>query len=288
MTSQATDRTAALILMAICFGLTIVGAGCGSSMSASSGAASSTTSASPGKPKPGPKLRAQQVQQISQTFNGKLRTANIAFSTPTRLRVGNSGLVDLQLSMRVPVDVLRSRLGNVGAKVGAQVLASNTMEASLTGVAFTIQDITAATQAVGPGITEWQWEIMPTRAGLLSLHLALTAFLSLNGTRTDYGVRTFDRTLQVQSVPVAWSTRLTHFLSNNWVWIAGVIAFLAAAVKWFLERQDERRRPGRSQGQHSGDVTPDSDADHPHSGQVRRRPPAGRRKRRSGGRRQTK
>ncbi|MDQ6744820.1 MAG: hypothetical protein M3Z27_02190 [Actinomycetota bacterium] len=157
--------------------------------------------------------------------------------------------------MQIPVAKLRSRLGVAGA-VGARILASNMMEATLTGVAFKVQKITVSTQAVGPGVTEWKWEIEPIKAGRLPLHLAMTAFVELDGSQTTYNVRTFDRTLQVQSVPVAWYTKLTRFLSSNWAWIAGLIGLLAGAARWYSRRQQPE------QPESNRDVDPRGDGRH--------------------------
>jgi hypothetical protein len=238
------DRAAVLILTSLCLGVATFGTGCGSSSSStSSGSASSSGSSSSrqGHPSPAPPpLPGQQVSQIDRAFKTQLRKANIAFSTPTKLRVGDSGLVHLRLSFHVPVGVLRSQLGSGGTRTQARILASNTMEATLTGLAFKIQDISAATQLVGPNVTDWDWEIEPVKAGRLQLHLAMTAFIDVNGQQNDYGVRTFDRTLQVQSVPVAWYTTVSHFLTNNWIWLAGIIGFLGGAIKWLIRGRRQR------------------------------------------------
>jgi hypothetical protein len=262
MIARATHRAAAVLIVLLCIGLPIVGIGCGSSASSSSATSSSAAAGSAsGKPSRGRALSKKQVEQITQTFKGQLKTANLAFATPTKLRVGDTGLVDLQLSMQLPIATLRERLGVAGAQVGARILASNTMEAALTGLGFKIQDITVARQAVGPGLTEWKWEIEPTMAGRLTLHIAMTAFIELNGGQTDYGVRTFDRTLQVQSVPVAWPTRVTHFLSSNWVWIAGLVSLITGAIGWLLRsRKDDPREPERDEGGRDGADLRDSQA----------------------------
>jgi hypothetical protein len=240
----AIDRAAMLVLLALCLGFTMAGAGCGASTAptAASGGSASTLPRTGGAT--ASEIGKQQVNQIDDAFKSQLRRANIVFSTPTKLRVGDSGLVHVRLSMHVPVDVLRAQLGDAGAQVGARILASNTMEATLTGLAFKIQDSSAATQLVGPDVTDWDWEIQPVRAGRLQLHLTMTAFLDVNGRQDDYGVRTFDRTLQVQSLPVLWYARLTHFLANNWVWIAGVIGFLGGAIRWLTRGRTQQIAPG--------------------------------------------
>ncbi len=241
------DRAAVLMLVSLCLGVATFGAGCGSSASSSVSSGASSSAQGRAAPLP-PRLSEPQVSQIDRAFKSQLRKANLAFSTPTKLRVGDSGLVHLRLSMHVPVGVLRSQLGSGGARTGARILASNTMEATLTGLAFKIQDISAGTQLVGPGVTDWDWEIEPVKAGRLQLHLTMTAFLDVNGQQNDYGVRTFDRTLQVQSVPVVWYTTLPHFLTDNWIWVAGIIGFLGGAIRWLIasrQRFASRARPER-------------------------------------------
>ena len=262
MIANATHRAATGLIL-LCIGLATVETGCGSSSTSSTSSAASAGSAasgpSSGIPNRKPTLSKKQVDQIAQTFNGQLKTANIAFATPTKLRVGATGVVDLQLSMQLPITSLQARLGPAGAQVGAQILASNTMEAALTGIGFKIQDITVARQAVGSAVTEWKWEIEPTMPGRLTLHIALTAFVVVNHAQADYGVRTFDRTLQVQSVPVAWTTRAAHFLSSNWVWIAGLISLVTGAIGWFLRsRKDEQRESDLEQDGLGGAAQPDS------------------------------
>jgi hypothetical protein len=267
MTAHGTHRAAAGLIV-LCIGSATVATGCGSSgasptssTSSAASAGSAASGSSSGIPNRKPTLTKGQAEQIAQTFNGQLKTANIAFATPTKLRVGDTGIVDLQLSMQLPIASLRGRLGPAGAQVGAQILASNTMEAALTGIGFKIQEITVARQAVGSAVTEWKWEIEPAMAGRLTLHIALTAFVEVNRAPTDYGVRTFDRTLQVQSVPVGWPTRVTHFLSSNWVWIAGLISLITGTIGWFLRsRNDHRRESDREQDGLGGSDQRDSRA----------------------------
>jgi hypothetical protein len=153
--------------------------------------------------------------------------------------------------MQTPIATLKSQLPNSGAKEGARIGASNAMDATLTGVGFKVEAADAGVQAVGPGVTEWKWDIEPTQAGRLPLHLVLTAFVKVNGSSYHYGVRTFDRTLQVQSVPVAWYTQLTRFLSSNWGWIAGVVGAFGAFGAFMRRRHRAQTEPDRDQPPHA-------------------------------------
>jgi hypothetical protein len=77
------------------------------------------------------------------------------------------------------------------------------MEATLTGTAFKIEDITPTHRPS----TAWKWEIEPTKAGKRLLHLTVTALVAVNGTDRRQAVRTFERILEVESVPVHGAIR---------------------------------------------------------------------------------
>lgn len=223
-------------------------------------ATSTTTTSGPAEP---------EAQQIRRAFKDQLGKANIAFVTPTKLRVGSTGIVDLRLSFTLSQSALVSQLGGgSGARVTAQISASNTMTAMLTGTEVTIRDITAATQAVGPRSTDWEWEIAPTETGRLQLYLTLDAAISIGGRPANYSVMTFDRTLIVQGVPVPWYSKVRQFLANNWAWMAGIIGLLlgaVGAVKRARQRglaegaaKSGRRSNGRPHAPHSDARTPEA------------------------------
>jgi len=187
------------------------------------------------------------AQGLVDTYGHQLRSANAALGAPKKLDVGQAGTVDIKVSRTIPISVLQSKLGKAGTKVGVHVRVSDQMTARLVGAAFTITPISPLTQAVGTsGLTDWQWQVTPKEPGAQQLHASLTASV-LTGRRltpTPYQVQTFSRTLQIQAVSVPITTRITNFLSANWVWIAGIAGAIGVAFgrlsSW------KRRRANRS------------------------------------------
>lgn len=177
-------------------------------------------------------------------FAHQLRSANLAFNTPTKLVVGHTAVVDLRLSTQVPTSRLIPEVSGPGSRVGAHTCASAVMEATLTGEAFKIQDITATRQPVSAFVTDWRWQIDPTQPGIQQLNLALNAFITDNRTQTEYAIRTFERTLDIQAVAVPSYTKITNFLAANWAWIAGLLGLLTAAIqawrRWRRPHRDAR------------------------------------------------
>ena len=173
--------------------------------------------------------------EIDRVLAG-LPLANVAFNAPVTLRVHETAVIQLLLSGEQPIEQLQDQLTELGDKEGEQIKVSDRMEAQLSGLGFTIAAITPAVQPVsGQGVTEWRWEIEPTRVGTRRLHLTLSALIDLKGRESTYAIRTFERSLAVR---VTWSERLSGFLSDNWQWLW--TALLIPLVGWALSK---RRRP---------------------------------------------
>lgn len=174
---------------------------------------------------------------IDRILDG-LPRANVAFNAPATLQLEEPAVVQLLLSGRRSIRVLKRRLTELGVKAGATIKASDSMEAHLSGSGFKIEAITPAVQlASGSGVTEWKWEVEPTKTGTRRLHLSLSALVDLKGKESAYTVRTFERTLEID-VPLR--ERLTGFVEANWQWLW--TALLIPAGGWFLR---QRRRPAR-------------------------------------------
>ena len=176
--------------------------------------------------------------EIDRVLAG-LSLANVAFNAPVTLRVHETAVIQLLLSGEQPIEQLQDQLTELGEKEGEQIKVSDRMEAQLSGLGFTIAAITPAVQPVsGQGVTEWKWEIEPTKVGTRRLHLTLSALIDLKGRESTYSIRTFERSLDVR---VTWSERLSGFFSDNWQWLW--TALLIPLAGWALSK---RRRPASS------------------------------------------
>ena len=148
--------------------------------------------------------------------------ANIAFNAPRALHLGEATDIQLLLSPTETRAKLQSRLTAIGDRVGARLRVTNTMEARLTGRGFEIEAITPELQAVAKtGVTEWRWEIEPTRTGTRRLHLTLSAIIDVDGASVPRTIRVFDQTLTIR---VTWFDQLSGFVGDNWQWLWTTIA----------------------------------------------------------------
>jgi hypothetical protein len=172
----------------------------------------------------------------------KLPFAHIAFSIPDRLKLGQTEVIHLALSLEEPVARLRQRVAKAGEVEGARVRVSDVMEAQLVGFGFAIHALSNARQAVSEvQTTDWAWEIKATEGGTHRLTLTLSALIKLKGERLPRTVRTFYRSFTVH---VSLLHRTTQFVGDHVEWLGGgLIALVAAMLGWARTRSDKQRRP---------------------------------------------
>ena len=187
-----------------------------------------------GSPPPPPSGLRSTLGLIDREL-AKLELANIAFNAPRTLRLAETADIQLLLS---PVETraqLQDRLTAVGDRVGARIRVTNTMEARLTGSGFEIEAITPETQAVARNsVTEWRWEIEPTRTGTRRLHLTLSAIIDVDGASVPRTIRVFDQTLTIH---VTWFDRLSGFVGDNWQWLWTAIVVPLALWLWATRKR---------------------------------------------------
>ena len=88
-------------------------------------------------------------------------------------------------------------------------------------------------QAVSQTVmTEWKWEIEPTKVGPQRLHLTLSALLTVNGERTPRVIRSFEHAIEVH---VTWRQNLAGFIGQNWQWLW--TAILIPVVGWVVQKR---------------------------------------------------
>ena len=156
--------------------------------------------------------------------------ANIAFNSPQKINLNETAQIELLLSLQKSIDELSGEIAAAGAREGASVKVSNRMEARLSGRSFQITAITSEEQAVGSiGTVEWKWEIKPTAPGLQSLHLTVTALLTVDGTNTRRDVRTFDKRIEVE---VTAGQRASEFFGKNWQWLWAALLLPIGGWLW--------------------------------------------------------
>jgi hypothetical protein len=188
----------------------------------------------------------ERVDELSRApavyVRERLHRANAAFNAPKTVRLNETKVIELVLSDDESVRALKRRLEAEGPQVGARLRASAVMEATLTGAAFKIEGITPTQQTVTDGVTRWKWEFEPTKTGTRRLHLTVTALVAINGKDRRQAVRTFERTLEVESVAVGMPAKVSGFFADNWQWI--VTTLLIPCVAWVIRRRQRARPAG--------------------------------------------
>lgn len=159
-----------------------------------------------------------------------LKFGSIAFNVPANVNIEDSFQIQLILSLAADSEKLKLSIIEEGEKEGATVKVSNRMEARLTGAKFQIATITPEIQAVSEiSETVWRWEIFPKEEGKHKLHLAMLAFVEIDGNNTPRTVTTFHKIIIVD---VTTKQKLWYFFKNNWQWLWIAILVPIATGLW--------------------------------------------------------
>jgi hypothetical protein len=178
----------------------------------------------------------------------KLELGNVAFNSPTTLRLGEVRVIQVLLSKQKSMEDLKGMIAAEGEKKGARIRLSNQMQAKLSGSNFKITPIGSETQAIsGTEVTEWNWEVIPTEAGDQRLHLTLSVVLSVEGERTPRTLQSIERTIDVS---VTWSQWLSASVATNWQWLWTTL--LIPMWAWFVGRGKREKEPVRKTGRSKG------------------------------------
>ena len=179
----------------------------------------------------------------------RLRQASIAYDVPQEMDIDDTRVLRLLISLAATVDDLKKALndGQPGGVDGATVKVSPVMEAHLSGPGFKIAADTNEEQPVGAqATTEWRWQIAPQQSGEQLLALVLNARVSIDGSNTEYMIRSWDKTIKVRVT--AWS-RVLGFVSEHVEWLWGLIVvpvggFVLTKLRSASRRQAKAARPG--------------------------------------------
>ena len=171
-----------------------------------------------------------------------LKQANIAFNTPTAMKKNETYLISLKLSSTKSVDDLLAAIEG-DEKESAEVNYGNRMLASLVARkrgAFDIVSITSDEQAISSLVDEttWTWSVTPLDSGKKHLHLTLVALLDINGEKTPFQIKSFEKTIEVE---VSALNALLDFIKASWEWIMGSLIFPLIVWLWKIRSTKNER-----------------------------------------------
>lgn len=193
-------------------------------------------------------VKKEEIRDTAQELAKKtLTTNNIAYNTPETIQLGDTAVVQLELSPSFSVDELKAMITEPGKKEGESIFMpfSRRVEAHLTGSAFKIVPLgTEIARAVEPGaICEWSWEVTPTQSGTHLLSLTIDAVVVIEGKDAAREKRVFGKPIRVN---VTLVQMVAGFISNNWQWLWAV--GLVPLGGWMFERV-RRKRHGQNEEQ---------------------------------------
>lgn len=175
----------------------------------------------------------QEVPPDIDTLLARMAWGNIAFNAPETLNLKQTSVIQLLLSATAAIEELQQQLTAPGAQDGAHIQIADRMEAHLAGAEFDITAITPETQAVTrTQNTEWKWEIKPRNSGTHTLHLTLSALVTVNGETTPRTIKNFDRDIVIQ---VTSAQRAVAFVYANWQWLWATL--LVPLATWWWNRR---------------------------------------------------
>lgn len=201
-------------------------------------ATTNTTKAPPFKPphaRPGGSANPVAGGQDIAELRRQLHKGSIAFNAPETLHRGESAEIALLVGLGNQSAALKAALqGPSSQKQSAAVQIADQMQAKLTGIGFDIQPESAETQTVGVlNMTQWRWQVSPTRTGKLRLHLTLNALLKNDGETQAVTIRTFDRTIPIN---VTFNEQLSSFFGDNWQWLFTTLLLPIGVSLWRVLR----------------------------------------------------
>jgi hypothetical protein len=158
---------------------------------------------------------------------------NIVFSAPDTMPLDRPQTFELVLSPTLSFNDLGEQLGKASRSDRAAVHISPQMEATLKGEDFLIEALDPPVQTVASSPpTSWKWQVTPTKEGIQTLQLDLSAHIDVAGHDTPLVVKTFSRDIQVT---VTMGSRFWHFVRTNWQWLWAALGVPTAA--YFLRRK---------------------------------------------------
>jgi hypothetical protein len=164
--------------------------------------------------------------------------AYIAFNKPKKMELGKEYEIFLKLSLKKTIAELKAAIRSQDEKQGDKIDVAERMEATLQGVAFTINPTTKSQIGIiSNQVNSWQWQVTPNKKGQHSLYLNIAPIMKLDGTDTTTTLR--DSYQYIIDVDVTYFQQLKDFILDNNDLAAGIkatVVFVISAVVWLLNK----------------------------------------------------
>ncbi|MGD9562162.1 MAG: hypothetical protein AB7F88_08070 [Pyrinomonadaceae bacterium] len=193
-------------------------------------------------PGPTPAVEPTSERPTVDSIRESLAIGSIAFNKPSEMQLEEPKEVQLVLSPSVAVEELKKRVTGDGPIQGSEAQVSDYMEATLYGDNFLITNATQRKLVSNKGVTEWRWDVTPTKAGKQRLHMSLSAIVNYKDGEKALEIETFH---EVIAVNVTLSQRLYAFgnvIGSHLQWIAP--SLLIPLGLWVWNRWRKKAKAG--------------------------------------------
>ena len=147
----------------------------------------------------------------------------IVYNVPKKMNIDDYHIIHLVLKLNESADVLKRSVDDKGVKIGEEIKISKRMKASLTGSMFEIAPHCPETQVISKKeATHWYWDIHPKKIGQLSLHLTISAIISVDGQSTLRALKSYEKTIVVE---ITKRQQFKQFILKYWDWLCTVMFF---------------------------------------------------------------
>ncbi len=192
----------------------------------------------PIEPSPSPSPKGTSIDQIFEN----LSIGNIAFNTPSAMRLDETASIELALSPTKALAELKQAVQEPGRIETAEIKISEFMEAKLVGLGFEIREVRPTRQFVSKTEdTLWKWDIKAIKPGRQRVNLTLNVIIEDRGREITRALQTFTKDIEIE---VSFSSRVKGFVENNWQWLWATLVVPIAA--WLWRRYSVRKKQSDS------------------------------------------
>jgi hypothetical protein len=190
------------------------------------------------EPSPATTVPSKSPTPSIDDIRDKLFEGSMAFNKPDRILLETPTSINLVLSPSVHGEALIERVKGEGERKAVSLRVGEYMEATLYGENFTILNGTQRKLVSQKDVTEWKWDVTPTKPGRQRLHLVLNALVNYADGEKPLEIKTFQEFIDVEVTYGQQLSLIGAAVSSHLSWIApGIIIPL---VLWLWNRQKKK------------------------------------------------
>jgi len=179
-------------------------------------------------------LVSSEFDEIIDEEIKKLAPGLILFNPPKNMTVGIKERVEVRIDKTFDENLSEGLRGRGEPQI-EDIKVGSVMKVQLIGNDFDIEPLSEEEQLVsGIGFTQWEYEVMPKKAGDQIIILKVCTIIILpEGKEKTKCIPVFERKINVEVNPI-YSIR--NFIEINWKWIVGLIVS-SGLIGWILKKR---------------------------------------------------